>query len=389
MALLGLAHLAIAERRWPETIDLLNSARVAASYDPTPGLELLALYELRRDWNSAKAVAAELYAQFPRDVNVVVAFGRTRLESGDIDAAISSYKLAHQLAPDAPQIRSAYVALLRRARYFGEARDILKEAMVREPQSVSLKADLIRADAEIDGVDAAVSKSREAAASDPGNRIYDVVSAELYEKARRGEEAVSLLESAVTSRPTDKDLPLALARLYARMDLPAKAEALLKARLKADPQDSAARSELAFYYVGQKNNAAAISEYSRLVEDHPLDPTALNNLACLYQREGELRKARELAQRAFMISPGDAHIGDTLGWIMLDQGEAAAALAYLNAANLRAPQDLDIQYHLAVALYRVGRAADARILLESLLGSFGSFANRAEAEKLMQELNRS
>jgi putative PEP-CTERM system TPR-repeat lipoprotein len=390
MALLGLAHLAIAERRWPETIDLLNSARAAASYDPTPGLELVALYELRRDWNSAKAVAAELYAQFPRDVNVVVAFGRTRLESGDIDAAISSYKLAHQLAPDAPQIRSAYVALLKQARYFGEARDVLKEAMVREPQSASLKADLIRVDAEIDGVDAAVSKARETAAPDPGNNsIYDVVSAELYEKAGRGEEAVSLLESAVMSRPTDKDLPLALARLYARMDLPAKAEALLKARLKADPQDSAARSELAFYYVGQKNNAAAISEYSRLVEDHPLDPTALNNLACLYQRQGELRKARELALRAFKISPGDAHIGDTLGWIMLDQGEAAAALTYLNAANLRAPQDLDIQYHLAVALYRVGRAADARIILENLLGSFGSFADRAEAEKLMQELKRS
>ena len=389
MALLGLAHLAIAERRWPETIDLLNSARAAASYDPTPGLELVALYELRRDWNSAKAVAAELYAQFPRDVNVVVAFGRTRLESGDIDAAISSYKLAHQLAPDAPQIRSAYVALLKQARYFGEARDVLKEAMIREPQNASLKADLIRADAEIDGVDAAVSKAREAAASDPGNRIYDVVSAELYEKAGRGEEAVSLLESAVTSRPTDKDLPLALARLYARMDLPAKAEALLKARLKADPQDSAARSELAFYYVGQKNNAAAISEYSRLVEDYPLDATALNNLACLYQGQGELRKARELAQRAFKISPGDAHIGDTLGWILVDQGEAAAALTYLNAANLWAPQDLDIQYHLAVALYRVGRAADARIILENLLGSLGSFADRAEAERLMQELKRS
>jgi Flp pilus assembly protein TadD len=74
---------------------------------------------------------------------------------------------------------------------------------------------------------------------------------------------------------------------------------------------------------------------------------------------------------------------------MLDQGEAAAALTYINAANLRAPQDLDIQYHLAVALYRVGRAADARILLENLLGSFGSFTDRAEAERLMQDLKRS
>jgi tetratricopeptide (TPR) repeat protein len=71
------------------------------------------------------------------------------------------------------------------------------------------------------------------------------------------------------------------------------------------------------------------------------------------------------------------------------RGQADAALSYLDAANLRAPQDLDIQYHLAVALYRAGRAADARILLEKLLGSFVSFADRAEAERLMQELKRS
>jgi hypothetical protein len=35
--------------------------------------------------------------------------------------------------------------------------------MIREPQNASLKADLIRADAAIDGVDAAVSKARESA----------------------------------------------------------------------------------------------------------------------------------------------------------------------------------------------------------------------------------
>jgi len=385
IALVGLADLAIAERKWTEAIDLLNSAR-AAAYDPTPGLELAALYEQRRDWNSAKAVAAELYARFPRDVNVVVALGRTRLKSGETDTAISSYKLAHELAPDSTPIRSAYVALLQQAKYFREAQDVLKDAIIRDPQNTSLKADLVRADAAIVGVDAAVSKARESAASDPG--IYDVVSAELLEKAGRGQEAVALLENAVALRPTDKGLAPALARLYVRAGMAAKAEAVLKARLKADPKDQAARSELAFYYAGQKKTAEAISEYSRLVEDHPAEPIALNNLACLYQRKGELGIARELAQRAFKISPDDAHIGDTLGWILVEQGEAETALAYLNTAILQAPEDLDVQYHLAVALHRVGRAADARALLESLLGSAGSFADRPEAEKLMRELKR-
>ena len=137
-------------------------------------------------------------------MNVVVAFGQSQLKSGDTDAAISSYKLAHQLAPESTPVRSAYVALLKQAKYFREVREVLKEAIIREPQDASLKADLIRADAETDGIDAAVSKAREAAASDPGNSIYDVVSAELYEKAGRGGEAVSLLENAVASRPGDK-----------------------------------------------------------------------------------------------------------------------------------------------------------------------------------------
>jgi tetratricopeptide (TPR) repeat protein len=198
-----------------------------------------------------------------------------------------------------------------------------------------------------------------------------------------------LLEKAIALRPADKGLPPALARLYVRMGMPAKSEAFLKARLKAEPNDLAARAELAFYYAGQKDNAAAISEYSRMVDGHPADPIALNNLACLYQRQGELGKALELAQRALEISPGDASIGDTLGWILVDQGEADTALSYLNAANLRAPQNLQIQYHLAVALHRVGRAADARAVLENLLGSVGPFADRAEAEKLMQDLKGS
>ena len=93
-------------------------------------------------------------------------------------------------------------------------------------------------------------------------------------------------------------------------------------------------------------------------QGHPTDLSALNNLAWLYQRQGEFTKARELAERALAISPSDARVTNTLGWILLNQGEAARAVAYLTAAELSAPGSPDIQYHLAVALQRAGRAAD-------------------------------
>ena len=104
--------------------------------------------------------------------------------------------------------------------------------------------------------------------------------------------------------------------------------------------------------------------------------------------KGDLAKARGLAEQAVAAAPRAPLIGDTLGWILLAQGEADKALTYLSAASLSAPKNPDIQYHLAVALNRLGRTADAQARLETLLGSGVTFSDRAEAEKLLQQLKR-
>jgi len=95
-----------------------------------------------------------------------------------------------------------------------------------------------------------------------------------------------------------------------------------------------------------------------------------------------------LAERAFGAAPQEPQIDDTLGWILLAQGEADKALTYLSAANLSAPKNPDIQYHLAIALNRLGRTADAQATLVTLLGSGVTFSDRAEAEKLLLKLKR-
>ena len=116
--------------------------------------------------------------------------------------------------------------------------------------------------------------------------------------------------------------------------------------------------------------------------------SALTNLAWVYQQKGELAKARQLAEQAVAAAPRAAEIENTLGWILLAQGEAGKALTYLSAASLSAPKNPDIQYHLAVALSRLGRTADAQATLETLLGPGVAFSDKAEAEKLLQELKR-
>ena len=184
-ALLGLADTYIAQQKWTEAIDAINRARTAAPNDPAPGLKLVGVYERRQDWTNAKAVAAELAAQFPGNADILDTQGQAQLAAGDTNDAISSFKRAYELAPNSAPILSRYLAALSGARYFTEARGVLQEAVARDPQNSSLKADLIRVEGEVSGVDTAVAKARALATADPENNIYDLVSAELYEKAGR------------------------------------------------------------------------------------------------------------------------------------------------------------------------------------------------------------
>ena len=153
VALLGLADIAIAQKKWPEAMDDTNRARAAAPNDPVPGLKLADLFGLQKDWAKAKAVAGELAAQFPQNIDVLEAQGRAQFGAGDINGAISSYKRAYELAPKSALILSRYVALLTQAKNHREARTVLQNAVAAEPGNTSLKAQLIRLEAETDGVD--------------------------------------------------------------------------------------------------------------------------------------------------------------------------------------------------------------------------------------------
>ena len=387
-ALLGLADIAATERNWAEATDYVNRARKEETNNPEVGVALVNLELLRQDSKNAVASATQIAEQFPTNSEVLDAKGRAQTASGDTEGAIVTYKRIYELSPSSIPAMTGYVALLKEAKEFAKARTVLQDALARDPKSNAVKADLIRVEADIGGMRAGLAKARAFAGEDPGNPLYDIVSAELYEKAGRRDDAVDLLEKAVADRPSAGPLIGALSSLYARTGDPRKAEAVLNTRLQADPKDVAIRSRLASLHLEQKRYDDAITEYTRVVAERPADAAALNNLAWLYQQKGDLGKAHRLAEQAAAIVPRAPLVEDTLGWIMVAQGEADKALTYLSAANLAVPKNPDIQYHLAVALNRLGRTADARAMLEALLGSGTTFSDRAEAEKLLQQLKR-
>ncbi|MNN01565.1 bacteriophage N4 receptor, outer membrane subunit [compost metagenome] len=112
---------------------------------------------------------------------------------------------------------------------------------------------------------------------------------------------------------------------------------------------------------------------------------ALNDLAWAYQQEKDPR-AQATAEQALKLAPGNPAVLDTLGWIVLQQGDVKRATALLRKAADLAPKSPEVQYHLGAALAKSGDKGGARKQLEQLLATNKDFPQRAEAQALLTQL---
>jgi putative PEP-CTERM system TPR-repeat lipoprotein len=161
--------------------------------------------------------------------------------------------------------------------------------------------------------------------------------------------------------------------------------ALLDDWLKRNPDDLRAQRVAGdlFFAAGLKDRAQR--SYESILEFEPRDVAALNNLAWIYQEGGDSR-ALQLADRALKVAPDNAAVLDTAGWAQLRVGDKRRGAELIEQAAAKAPDDLDIQYHRAVALIEGGKPAEGRAVLETILKSDKPFASRDEAAAKLKQL---
>ena len=77
---------------------------------------------------------------------------------------------------------------------------------------------------------------------------------------------------------------------------------------------------------------------------------------------------------------------DTLGWILVGQGQLTRALELLHDAASNAPKSAVIHYHLAVALARSGQNSEAKKELEAAIGTGQKFPELDDAKVMLKHL---
>ena len=161
----------------------------------------------------------------------------------------------------------------------------------------------------------------------------------------------------------------------------------LNSLLAKSPDNARALMLSALTYEKMNEFAKARDAYEKLLSAKPDFPPVLNNLAYLYaERLNELDKAHDLAQKARALQPGDAAIADTLGWILYKRGDYKQALALLQESAQNLPNNPEIQFHLGMASYMMGRTDEARTAFRQAAAAPADFPGKEEAKRRLSLL---
>jgi tetratricopeptide (TPR) repeat protein len=143
-------------------------------------------------------------------------------------------------------------------------------------------------------------------------------------------------------------------------------------------------------YVKQKKMDRAIAEYEHAVKLNPQSWRVANDLAFLLgetARSGrDLDRALSLAAKALSLNPEELTVQDTLGWLNYRKGDTAKAVELLSRVRAKAPEAAVVNYHLGMALYKVGRLPEAKQSLSKSLAGKDEFAGREEAVRTLAKM---
>ncbi|MDO6684419.1 MULTISPECIES: tetratricopeptide repeat protein [unclassified Agarivorans] len=162
----------------------------------------------------------------------------------------------------------------------------------------------------------------------------------------------------------------------------------LEALLEDSTKTAWHRRLLADSYLQDKQLSQAQTHYEalRTIPELENEPGILNNLAYIYSKT-DLDKAYSTIAIAVEQGSKNAAILDTIGWIEIQRGKFDQGLVFLREAYTMNSSDAAIRYHLAFALNKLGRKAEAKREVQEALELDQQFSEYEDAKALLDSLS--
>ncbi|HVM59651.1 MAG TPA: tetratricopeptide repeat protein [Verrucomicrobiae bacterium] len=303
---------------------------------------------------------------------------------GNFESAIKVYDALEKLVPRAADVPFLMGMTLLQQKKTTEARAAFSRALELSPDDFAAVEQLVDMDLVDKQYKAALQRIQPLLDRNPKAAEGRLIQAKIYLAQSDAKQAESALLKAIELRPDSRAAHLMLARLYVDNHQEQKALDDLRAFLEKNPKEDGAWMLMAMTQERQKDYHGARDTYEKLLAMDPRYVPAMNNLAWLYaERLGQLNKGYEIASKAHELQPLNPLAADTLGWILyrMKQYPRAARLLQESAAKLGGQPD--VQLHLGLAYYMLGREEPARAALQRALDLKKDVTGRDEADQCL------
>lgn len=384
-AMNALASLALSQKHKEEATTWLERASRENPESLPAAMRLTMHYLQIGEKQKALTLARKLQVSNPTNPDMLDLLAQTQFASDDKTAALESYARLAGLLPNSAaaqlKIASAQIALQNTS----AASEAIKKALSLQPDY--LDAEVLQASLYMrNGKQAqAIEIARQIQKQSGQSAIGYEMEGDILLSQKKPDLAAKAYEQAFTANKQNVMLLMKLHGSLTQAGKGKEADSRMNQWFREHPADVALHMYLADTYLAQKQNKAAIEQYQFVLRQEPQNVGALNNLAWAYQQEKDPH-ALETAEKAYQLAADSPAVLDTLGWLLVEQGNTTRGLPLLQKASTSAPGALDIRYHLVLGLLKSGDKSKARTELDQLLATGKPFAQIDEAKALSKKM---
>jgi putative PEP-CTERM system TPR-repeat lipoprotein len=364
-------------RHWARANDLQRT-------DPRPGFAIVDLLTSQKQTDKALEAAKSLASAYPDSLPVQLALGRSYLAAGDKNTARLTFKEATRLAEFDAEKQVQIGRLQLAAGGVDDAAYNTQKALQARPDdedAMLLMVEVAFRRGDMVGLDTAL---KALTAKHPGSANTLMTNAHVAMSRGQFPAALAGYRSIMDKTPSTSTAILVV-QAHIAANQTDKALAFIEAWSKKQPSDSVALKALAQVQIQAGKLEDARKSFKQILTTSPDDSAMLGSYAQLLQQLGD-PGAVGMAEKALKLAPNNPEFADLLGWILVQRGSTEEGLRHLRDARLRQPANGEIRFHLAQALAKTGRTAEAKDEMTAALSATIKVRNSPEVAKLKTAL---
>jgi putative PEP-CTERM system TPR-repeat lipoprotein len=383
-AMASLGELAMLQKHPDEATSWFEKGSNANPEAVLPAIKLGTHYLHTNQAPKALSLARKFLVANPTNADLLELQGQAQVATKDPSGALETYSKLVNVLPKsaAAQLRLAGVHMM--LKNDAAATDDLKRAVEMQPEFMPARMAQIELAVRSGHPDDALAKARQIQKLNEKLPVGYAVEGDVLLAQNKPAQALPAYEKAL-SLSQSPELLVKVVQVMSMSGKGKEAQARAAQWLKDRPNDTLVAMYLADRSLASKDIKPAIALLEGVLKQNPNNPVALNNLAWAYQQEKDPR-ALGTAEQAFKVAGENPGVMDTLGWMLLEQGNTTRAVPLLQKATGLAPNSPEIRYHLAVGLHKSGDKQGARKELNQLLAENKPFAQIEEARALLKTL---